>query len=286
MTVVGRAARTDSNGLDPVDEREARSIAATLERLTWPGDPFVESENDHHVTASAFVVSSRGVILHRHRRLKIWLQPGGHVDTGESPEDAARRETLEETGLVARHLVPVNLFHVDVHPGPRGHTHYDLRYVLVAPPLDPSPPRGRAPRSTGSTSPARDSMRARTSRRRWRSSSRDFETFRRARLRRVNETDNLRALMEADRWIDRVTAQRNHLPEMAELATVEEELRGLLEVAQRGAGRTGAGSQLPTRTPNARAGDCERAPTRSTRRSARRPRTRASWRRSRTNSCT
>jgi predicted nucleic acid-binding Zn-ribbon protein len=44
----------------------------------------------------------------------------------------------------------------------------------------------------------------------------------------VNETENLRALMEADRWIDRVTAQRNHLPEMAELATVEEELRGLL----------------------------------------------------------
>ena len=44
----------------------------------------------------------------------------------------------------------------------------------------------------------------------------------------MNETENLRALMEADRWIDRVTSQRNHLPEMAELATVEEELRGLL----------------------------------------------------------
>ena len=39
----------------------------------------------------------------------------------------------------------------------------------------------------------------------------------------MSETDNLRALMEADRWIDRVTAQRNHLPEMAELVTVEEE---------------------------------------------------------------
>jgi predicted nucleic acid-binding Zn-ribbon protein len=45
----------------------------------------------------------------------------------------------------------------------------------------------------------------------------------------VNETENLRALMEADRWIDRVTAQRTHLPEMAELVTVEEELRGLLK---------------------------------------------------------
>ena len=34
--------------------------------------------------------------------------------------------------------------------------------------------------------------------------------------------------MEADRWIDRVTSQRSHLPEIAELASVETELRSLL----------------------------------------------------------
>lgn len=120
-------------------------MVAVVDRLTWPGDPFSEADNEHHVTASAFVISSRGVILHLHRRLKIWLQPGGHVGPGEGPEDAALRETLEETGLVARHVVPTNLFHVDVHPGPRGHTHYDLRYVLVARPLDPTPPAGESP---------------------------------------------------------------------------------------------------------------------------------------------
>ncbi len=43
----------------------------------------------------------------------------------------------------------------------------------------------------------------------------------------MSETDDLRALMEADRWIDRVTSQRGHLPEMAELETVEGELRTL-----------------------------------------------------------
>lgn len=131
--------------ITPVDARERVSIEMTLDRLTWPGDPFSESENVHHVTASAFVVSSRGIILHRHRRLGIWVQPGGHVDPGESPEVACVRETLEETGLVASHLDPVELFHVDVHPGPKGHTHFDLRYVLVAQPLDPQPPEDESP---------------------------------------------------------------------------------------------------------------------------------------------
>jgi 8-oxo-dGTP pyrophosphatase MutT (NUDIX family) len=139
------ALRAQIEGIAPVNEREAASIAMTLDRLTWPGDPFSETENEHHVTASAFVISSRGVILHRHRRLGIWVQPGGHIDAGESPEMACVRETKEETGLEVRHLSPVELFHVDVHAGPHGHTHYDLRYVLLAEPEDPAPPEGESP---------------------------------------------------------------------------------------------------------------------------------------------
>jgi 8-oxo-dGTP pyrophosphatase MutT (NUDIX family) len=131
--------------ITPVDERERESIALTLARLEWPDDAFAEEVNQHHLTASAFVISPRGVVLHRHRRLGIWVQPGGHVDTGETIEQAALRETREETGLIVRHLDPVELFHVDVHPGPRGHTHYDLRYVLLARPDDPTPLEGESP---------------------------------------------------------------------------------------------------------------------------------------------
>ncbi len=131
--------------ITPVNDREAVSIAATLERLTWPGDPFSEYADEHHLTASAFVLSSRGIILHRHRRLGIWVQPGGHIDAGETPEAAALRETNEETGLVVHHVDPVTLFHVDVHPGPKGHTHYDLRYVVLAEPIDPHPPDHESP---------------------------------------------------------------------------------------------------------------------------------------------
>ncbi len=133
------------HGLTPADRREEESITATLDRLTWPLDPFDEALDPHHVTASAFVLSSRGVILHRHRQLAIWIQPGGHVEYDESPSQAALRETFEETGLRARHVLPVQLFHVDRHLGARGHTHYDLRYVLVTTADDPSPPAGESP---------------------------------------------------------------------------------------------------------------------------------------------
>jgi 8-oxo-dGTP pyrophosphatase MutT (NUDIX family) len=129
----------------PFDEREAASLVATLDRLTWAVDPFDETANDHHLTASSFVVSSRGLILHRHKTLNIWVQPGGHVDVGEGPADAALRETREETGLDVIHLDAARPYHVDVHPGPRGHTHYDLRYLLRAPPQDPSPAPGESP---------------------------------------------------------------------------------------------------------------------------------------------
>ena len=57
----------------------------------------------------------------------MWMQPGGHLDKGETPFKAAVRETKEETGVQASFVDEI--FHVDVHETPSGHTHYDLRYL-------------------------------------------------------------------------------------------------------------------------------------------------------------
>ena len=126
-----------------VDDRESRSIERFLAECARLSRPFDEHADPVHITGSAIVVGERGVVLHFHKRLAMWLQPGGHIDDGEPPWDAALRETIEETGLVAVRFVapdPSELAHVDVHLGGRGHTHLDLRYLLTAPPDDPAPP--------------------------------------------------------------------------------------------------------------------------------------------------
>ena len=138
--------RSEISALPIVDERHARStrdFIAALDRLDRPLD---EDADVTHVTASTIVAGSRGTILHLHKRLGLWLQPGGHIEAGETPWDAALRETLEETGLTARHAggAPA-LVHVDVHDGGRGHTHLDLRYLVDVGDADPVPPEGESP---------------------------------------------------------------------------------------------------------------------------------------------
>lgn len=128
----------------PVDARERVSIDAFVTAVSQLARPFDEHADPVHITGSALVVGRRGILLHRHKRLGIWLQPGGHVDPGETPWEAARRETCEETGLEAALLDGDRLSHVDVHAGGRGHTHLDLRYLVTVGDADPAPPPGES----------------------------------------------------------------------------------------------------------------------------------------------
>lgn len=129
----------------PINEAERACIATFLHHYDALDHPFDEVSDPVHVTGSAIVVGPRGVVLLKHKRLGMWLQPGGHVDPGETPWEGALREATEETGLAVNFAdtpsgdVPA-LVHVDVHDGGRGHTHLDLRYLVSGGTADPAPP--------------------------------------------------------------------------------------------------------------------------------------------------
>lgn len=131
----------------PVDGREARSRHRMLVALDRLPRPFEQDADPTHVTGSAIVVGPDGVLLHRHKRLGLWLQPGGHMEPGEAPWQTARREAEEETGLRFEPWPPAGpaLAHLDVHAGGRGHIHLDLRYILsVDGDPVPRPPEGES----------------------------------------------------------------------------------------------------------------------------------------------
>src|SRR5262245_62111816 len=100
-----------------------------------------------HFTVAVFVVHQKRVLLHYHRKLGKWLPPGGHIEDNELPDDAARREVLEESGvrvrlvgargLVTDYLtqlvVPAGVQVEDIYPG---HQHIDLVYFAEPDPAD------------------------------------------------------------------------------------------------------------------------------------------------------
>jgi ADP-ribose pyrophosphatase YjhB (NUDIX family) len=62
------------------------------------------------VGAAVGVINDQGEILLQRRQDGKWGIPGGFMELGESTEEAARREVLEETGLVIEKLQLVGVF--------------------------------------------------------------------------------------------------------------------------------------------------------------------------------
>jgi 8-oxo-dGTP diphosphatase len=87
-------------------------------------DPRSGKRDRAQAAAVAVVTSGLGVLVGKRRDDNPpWTFPGGKIEPGESPEDAAVRETLEETGLRVRATGVI---------GNRIHPRTGVRIVYVA----------------------------------------------------------------------------------------------------------------------------------------------------------
>lgn len=121
---------------------EERALAEMLDLVRGGGDPFSQYHyKPGHFTVSAFVLTEdrTEVLLVHHRRLDMWIEPGGHVDpTDDGLVSAAMREVEEETGVGDVAVLVDGILDLDAHPIPAyrdepPHRHFNLTFAFVAP---------------------------------------------------------------------------------------------------------------------------------------------------------
>ena len=95
-----------------------------------------KADGPDHLTASALVLdrSREHVLLVLHKKVRLWMQPGGHLEPGDtSLARAALREAVEETGVGDLQLAGDTPFDLDRHPAPCGQRyHLDVRFLVLA----------------------------------------------------------------------------------------------------------------------------------------------------------
>ncbi|MGW0757302.1 NUDIX hydrolase [Streptomyces sp. NPDC002814] len=111
---------------------------AYLDHLAAHPDGMWKACEDGHITASAMVIdpSRERVLLTLHKKMRMWLQMGGHCEPQDtSLQAAALREATEESGVAGLTLLPGGPVRLDRHPiPPPCHCHFDVQYAALAPP--------------------------------------------------------------------------------------------------------------------------------------------------------
>ncbi|MGW0793248.1 NUDIX hydrolase [Streptomyces sp. NPDC002692] len=108
-----------------------------LDHLSAHPDGMWKACTAGHVTASTLVVDPEAgrVLLTLHRKLRMWLQMGGHCEPGDPTlTSAALREAGEESGIEGLTLLPGGPVRLDRHAIPAPcNWHLDVQYAALAP---------------------------------------------------------------------------------------------------------------------------------------------------------
>ncbi len=123
-------------------EKHARKATAAqiLAFVKSTENCFERTHTAGHITGSAWLLNPTGdkALMSLHRKLKRWVQPGGHADGQCDTLSVALREAEEESGISGISPISEDIFDIDIHPiparpGEEAHYHYDIRYLLRAP---------------------------------------------------------------------------------------------------------------------------------------------------------
>jgi 8-oxo-dGTP pyrophosphatase MutT (NUDIX family) len=125
----------------PADPQEAEALGRIRRLLAAPADPFARDNPEGHITGSAVVARPDGsaFLLVHHRKLRRWLQPGGHTEESDfSVFETALREAREETGIRSfdasrsGSILDVDVHAIPAHGRDPAHFHHDIRYLLTS----------------------------------------------------------------------------------------------------------------------------------------------------------
>lgn|SRR5574344_826440 len=94
-----------------------------------------------HFCASAYIINpdDKKILLVKHKKFNRWVQPGGHIEDNETPEETALRETYEETGIKIKLLGErfpreddfIRPLGIQKNRGSNGDVHIDITYPAI-----------------------------------------------------------------------------------------------------------------------------------------------------------
>lgn len=92
-----------------------------------------------HLTASCWLWNhdQSAALFTLHKKLKKWLQLGGHADGDSNLLEVALKEAREESGIdqitpLSTEILDIDIHEIPARPNEPTHFHYDVRYMLQA----------------------------------------------------------------------------------------------------------------------------------------------------------